>query len=234
MDSNTNKKITTFLDYMPQLIESNPDLTKRDISFVIRCFQAQLLSIIRTGLSFSMSPQKCHYGKFSMLLNGNSKTNPLERYIFRKGQFSKKLKKKFKDLNRTWNGYYYIHLNDEQFAKLLSQKKKFAHNKKYYVFENFYLYKLFEDCVSYSNKNSHIFRIRMQAEIGQKIYKKQYKSQDFEYIYMRRDYELIRVKKDMKFRCDNSLFKQQFPTNKNKFIDHTLEINRELKYGRID
>jgi predicted branched-subunit amino acid permease len=46
---------------------------------------------------------------------------------------TKKIRIKFRNLKREWNGYYYFALSDKEFARILAQKKK-NHRKNIYIF----------------------------------------------------------------------------------------------------
>lgn len=52
-----------------------------------------------------------------------------------------KVRMMYKRKNIQWDGYYYIAITDEEYEDFMASKNKRGRKKKYYIFENKFVYK---------------------------------------------------------------------------------------------
>ncbi len=226
MPDSSTKKTTMMSDYIPKLMELYPTISKKDLLRMIKSFQLSFLNLVKKDASIMIRQysRNDNVNKFTMIFNNLNTYDSLKAYQRWQRQISKKIRIKYKMLNRQWDGYYYFALSDRFFARILAQKKR---SRKYYIFEHIMLYKVFEECLANSRGKKHVFRVPYAVDFGWKCYKPVYECSDFEYIYRNNEDKLEQVNIDN--RCDNNLFSRKTDFLWLKWVDKDLIKSKNKK-----
>ena len=124
-----------------------------------------------------------HQYKFLFYI-GKLRYDSLDHFIY----YIKKLRVKIRVLyNRAktmWDGYYYFALSKSAYDKYLGQIKMRGRRRKWFTFENVYMYKIYKECKVAEFNSKYFFRIPMGTELGYTVFKRKLVSDRVEFVEM--------------------------------------------------
>lgn len=77
-----------------------------------------------------------------------------------------KLRVMYKRKQIKWDGYYYFALTKPQYEKYLAQKKRKGRPRKNFIFENVFMFKIFDECSITESSQVAIFRLPYSWDRG--------------------------------------------------------------------
>ena len=141
-------KIKTVNDYVDQVSEQFPDISKDEIKRILVYGFKMILQYVAAGNDV----QIINRGFWCFI--GRIPKTALQAFETYKNKLSKRIAYMFKKTNSEWDGYYYFARSESQYIEYLKQNKK---KKK--VFKNVFLYKLLEELNVKESYNPYIFRL---------------------------------------------------------------------------
>lgn len=169
----------TVNDYVEELSIKYPDVSKSDIQKILTFGWKQIYLFNSYGGDVVINTPTiwCYFGTLY------SDSIKFFNYYIKK--LSVKFRVLFKRYKEDWDGYYYFALTDSQYEKYLSQIKTKGRKRKYFTFNNIYLYKLIDECKIKNFNKKYIFRTKVPTELGFYIFKKEYTVDSPELIIVR-------------------------------------------------
>ena len=121
---------------------------------------------------------------------GSLTNNSLKWFNYYKRKMIVKLRIMYKRKKINWNGYYYFALSQNQYDEYLNQKNRRGRPKKNFMFNNVYLYKIYDECNIAESGKVAIFRIPWPLDMGFTNYKEQLITDKAELILVREPLKL--------------------------------------------
>ena len=159
-------KITTVKDYLEQLQEKFPEVSKEDIKRILEYGWKSLYLHNSYGGDTLLSDKNlwCYIGYL--------KKDPVEHFNYYKKKLIVKLRVLYRKRKIPWDGYYYFALSQEEYDKYIGPKNKKGRPKKKFTFQNIFLYQILDECKIQESSKQYIFRIPYIDYIKIKFYVK--------------------------------------------------------------
>ena len=167
-------KITNVNDYVDQVHEKFPELTKEEVKRILVYGWKMVVQYASNGNDIAVRTNKFFF------FIGRIPTNSLklfENYCFK---LSKRIAYMFQRTKSKWDGYYYFSRNEQQYIDYIKQK-----NKKYKTFKNVYLYKILEELKVKEASKPYIFRLAEDKTAWHKKFYEEIKTDKAELIIQR-------------------------------------------------
>ena len=167
-------KITKIDDYVEQVNELYPELSKEDIKRILKYGWKMILQYVSFGNDISILSPKFFFfiGKIP-----SSALAAFNTYCYK---LAKRIQYMFRRTKAAWDGYYYFARTEDQYIDYLQQNKR-----KYKVFQNVMLYKLLEECKIKEHNKPYIFRLAEDKTAWFQKFYKEIKSKNVELIIKR-------------------------------------------------
>ena len=167
-------KITKIDDYVDQVNELYPELSKEEIKRILKYGWKMILQYVSFGNDISILSPKFFFfiGKIP-----SSALAAFNTYCYK---LAKRIQYMFRRTKATWDGYYYFARTEDQYVDYLQQNKR-----KYKVFQNVMLYKLLEECKIKEHNKPYIFRLAEDKTAWFQKFYKEIKSKNVELIIKR-------------------------------------------------
>lgn len=173
-------QIKTTKDYYQQMYEKYPTVPKEDIKRILnygwRVFY----------LTNSAGGDVCIRDNTFWCYVGYLKKNTLQFFEYYKKKLAIKLRLLFKRKKKEWDGYYYFARSEQQFQEYKAQQKPKGRKKRWFTFENVFIYKIFEECNVAEGMKPYIFRVKLDKNYGFRNYFKSINLHDVE-IFIQRE-----------------------------------------------
>lgn len=160
-DSNNDKYIQ---NYYSQIFDFFPQIPKADIKRIL-------------GFSWKALYLHNSYGGDTIISDknfwcyiGNLRKSSLQHFEYYIKKLVVKLRVLYKRKNVEWNGSYYFALGEDQYQKYLKQKNKKGRPRKYFKFENVFLYQILDECRLSEHSKKYIFKFDSGAFVKTKYY----------------------------------------------------------------
>ena len=174
----------TIQDYYEAICEEYPTISKSDIKRILQYGWKSLYLHNSYGGDVLINRQGFWF------YCGQLMNNSVRWFEYYKRKIRVKLRVIYKRKQIPWNGYYYFALSENQYNEYLSQKKVRGRPKKWFIFSNTVLYKIYDECnISESGKVA-IFKIPMPLDLGFTSYKEQLKTDKAELVLVREPLKL--------------------------------------------
>ena len=141
-------KLTDINDYVDEVAEKFPELPKNEVKRILVYGWKQILQYVSQGNDIQVTTPPFFF------FIGRIPNNGLDAFKKYCAKLSKRIRFMFKRTKSKWDGYYYFTRSETQYIEYLKQKRK-----KYKVFQNVYLYKLFDEVKVAEPSNPYIFRL---------------------------------------------------------------------------
>lgn len=142
-------KITNVNDYVDKVHEEFPELTKEEVKRILVYGWKQIIQCVSAGNDVSILTPKCFF------FIGKIPKNALQTFKHYCHKLSKRIAYMFGKSNAKWDGYYYFTRSERQYQEYLKQNKR-----KYKVFKDVFLFKLYEELRVKEHANPYIFRLK--------------------------------------------------------------------------
>ena len=164
MSYGDSKNDTTIKDYCQQIYELFPSVPISDINTILNFSWKSLYLHNSYGGDVFIKDSKlwCYIG--------NLKKDSLSHFFYYIRKLNVKLRVLYKRKQIQWDGYYYFALSESQYQKYLNQKKLRGRPRKYFKFENVFLYQIFDECKINEYYKKYIFRISYPSTIKFKFF----------------------------------------------------------------
>ena len=153
MSYGDSKNDTTIKDYYEQIYELFPSVPKQDVNRILNFSWKSLY------LHNSYGGDTIISGKNFWCYIGNLKKDPLQHFYYYIRKLTVKLRVLYKRKKIEWDGYYYFALSDSQYQKYIQQKKQRGRPRKYFDFDNIFLYQILDECKINEYYKRYIFKI---------------------------------------------------------------------------
>lgn len=182
-------KIKNVNDYVQQVHEKFPELTEAEIKRILVYGWKQIIQYVSAGNDVSITTAKFFF------FIGKIPHNALSTFKNYSYKLAKKIAYMFQRTKSKWDGYYYFTRSENQYQEYLKQKKR-----KYKIFKDVFLHKLYEEVRIKDSSNPYIFRLSEDRTS-----------------WMRRYYPEIRTDKAELIEIRDSLNMKDLLTSQNKF-----------------
>lgn len=169
---NTNKSMaygcgkidTKIKDYYEQIYHQFPLIPQKDVRTILSyCWKSLYLHNSYGGdVLLNDNDLWCYFGKL--------KGTALQHFIYYCRKLTIKLRILYKKKKIPWDGYYYFALNELQYQSYLQQNNKRGKPRKYYDLQNFYMYKIQDECRIAEHSKKYIFRTKPLIPIKSKYF----------------------------------------------------------------
>lgn len=165
-------------DYLDQIQELYPNVPKSDLKKILNFGWKSLYLHNSYGGDVVIKDQN-FFAYFGRLMN-----NSLSWFAYYKKKLATKILILFKRHQKgcSFDGYYYFALTPPQLKDYYSQQKGRGRKRSYYTFKNIILYKCKEECIVREAEKPYLFRVRIVADIGWHIFKREFKTKYAEFI----------------------------------------------------
>lgn len=162
MQYGDGKNDKTIKNYLEQLYQMFPSVSKQDIDLI---------------LNFSWRSLYLHnsYGGDTMITDreiwcyiGNLNKDSLKHFYYYIRKLTVKLRVLYKRKKVEWDGYYYFALSNSQYETFIKQKNKRGRPKKYFNFGPIDLYQILDECKINEHYKRYIFRVPMTTQLKTK------------------------------------------------------------------
>lgn len=160
-------QVKTINDYYEIMYQKFPEVAQKDIRIILKYAWKQLYLLNSYGGDVLITDSD-FWSYFGILTNDSLKH--FERYA---RKLSQKIRILYKRKRIQWNGYYYFALTDSQYEFYKSQINKRGRHKKYFKFNDVFLYKIFDECSISEHGLKYIFKLQYPIDIGYRFYKKE-------------------------------------------------------------
>lgn len=141
-------KITNVNDYVDQVHEKFPELTKAEVKRILVYGWKQIIQYVSARNDVSIITPNLFFfiGRIP-----RTSENIFNIYC---DKLARKISYMFRRTKSEWDGYYYFTRSENQYKEYLKQNRK-----KYKVFKDVFLYKLYEEVRVKDSSNPYIFRL---------------------------------------------------------------------------
>ena len=167
-------KVTNINDYVDEVWQKFPELTKDEVKRILVYGWKQIIQYISAGNDVQIVTNKEFYF-FGKIPVGGLKT--FINYCYK---LQKRIAYMFKRTKSEWDGYYYFALTENQYKEYLSQNRK-----TYKIFKNIILYKLLEQLKIKEYNKHYIFRLSEDRTKWMSKYYPEIKTKNAELIEIR-------------------------------------------------
>ena len=167
-------KITNINDYVDEVAEQFPELSKEDVKRILVYGWKMILQYSSAGNDIFIFSGKLFF------FIGELRNNALKNFKVYCTKLAKRIRFMFKRTNSQWDGYYYFTRSESQYKEYLSQSKK-----KYKVFKDVFLYKLLEEAQLANPNAPYVFRLNESKTNWMYKYYKELKTENAELIMTR-------------------------------------------------
>lgn len=172
--------ITDVNDYIDQIVEKHPELTEKQIRYILHFGMISFDNYLRGGFSVKLSSPKV------TLWTGGKQTADFEKGLKEKRRrIRKKARFNYSVDKNKFDGYYYFYLNETLFQELKPFGKKKIKAKKLII------YKSYEECFL-SGTDCYIFRFYYPTDLGFQHLLENEVVRDFEFLGKKVDGKLIK------------------------------------------
>ncbi len=186
----------TIQDYYEQIFKEYPTIPQEDIKRILQYGYKSLYLHNSYGGDVLISR------KGFWLYMGALMYDSLRFYKYYCTRMKVKLRVMYKRKKIPWDGYYYFGLSAKQYQQYLDQHNKKGRPRRNFVFNNVFMYKIYDECAALNSAYVAIFRIPTLTD---------YKSVRYEKKLVTDKAELLLTRKPLKF-SDTvlSVFNYQF------------------------
>lgn len=178
--------ITNVDDYIDRIIENHPELTEKQVKYILKFGMIAFDNYLRKGFSLKLSSPKV------TMWTGETQTSDLKtRFRRRKKSIKRKARFNYFIDKHVFDGYYYFSLNDEFFKELKPLENDLFKMKKLTI------YKSFEECFE-TCTNCHIFKFYYPTDLGFTCLLEDEIIRNYEYLGKKIDGKLVKKRKYVK------------------------------------
>lgn len=176
-------RITNVNDYIDRIVEKHPELTEKQIKYILHFGMISFDNYLKRGFSIKLPSPKVTMliGSKKYSKDFKQKLKDKRHRIKRKARFHYVLDKK------TFDGYYYFYLNETLFQIL----KPFDKNKM--KVEKLMIYKSFDECFL-SGTECYIFKFYYPTDLGFQYLLENETIRDYEFVGKKENGNLIKKK----------------------------------------
>lgn len=167
-------KETKVDDYLEELQKQFPDIPQRELKRILVYGWKMILQYIKNGQSISITSNS-----FFMHI-GHLTTDALVNFNTYCKKLANRISYMFRRTKSKWDGYYYFTRTENQYKEYLLQNKK-----KYKIFKNVILYKIFDVARLKDHSNPYIFRIPSEYIYTKSKYLEEFRTNKAEFIGQR-------------------------------------------------
>ena len=155
---------TKISDYYSQIYAQFPEVSHEDVKKILIFAWKSVYLHNSYGGDLLISGDSMWY------YIGNLKKNSLQHFEYYIRKLIIKLRVLYKRKQIPWDGYYYFALGDSQYQNYLQQKNQKGRPKKFFNFENVYLYQILDECKLREHSKKYIFKLNIGVFIKTKYY----------------------------------------------------------------
>ena len=167
-------KITNVNDYVDEVAEKFPELTRDEVKRILVYGWKQIIQYVSAGNDVLLTTPK------SSIFVGKIPVNSLVAFKNYCRKLSQRISYMFKRTKSKWDGYYYFTRSESQYIEYLKQSRK-----KYKVFKDVFLYKLYEEVRIKEHGCPYIFRLSEDRTTWMHKYYKEIKTDKAELVTVR-------------------------------------------------
>lgn len=173
-------QIKTIDDYFEQLYKEFPEVPKSDIKKAARFGWKRYYLFNSYGADVTIKNTRfwSHTGFL--------RKDPLKHFKYYIRKLLVKLKIMYAQDKTPYTGYYYFALSESQYQKYLSQIHQRGRPRKYFKFDNIFLYKEYLECSIANQWFKYIFKIKYPIYLGPRCFIKNAKFTNIELIETRK------------------------------------------------
>lgn len=181
--------ITDVNDYIDKIKANHPELTDKQLRYILRFGMIAFDSYLKKGFGIKLSSPNV------TMWTGDVHSYDSEKIFEGKARkLRKKVRYKYVTENNVFDGYYYFCLSEDFFKKVKPL------NKKAIKFKQLTIFKSYEECFA-TYTNCYIFKFYYPTDLGFKCILEDEMIRDFEFIGKKENGKLIKnqdVKRDKK------------------------------------
>lgn len=178
--------ITDVNDYVDLIIENHPELTEKQVKYILRFGMIAFDNYLRKGYSIKLSSPKV-----TMWTGEKHTYNIKTRLKRRKKHVEQKARLNYHIEKIAFDGYYYFFITEEIFKEI----KPFENTT--LKFDKIIIYKSFEECFA-SGTNCYIFKFYYPTDLGFKCLIENEMIRDYEFLGKKINGKLIKKRKYVK------------------------------------
>ena len=167
-------KLTDVNDYVDEVQEQFPELTKEEIKRILVYGWKMILQYKSSGNDIQVLTPNLFF------FIGRIPVNALSVFKTYCYKLAKKIEYMFKRTKSEWDGCYYFARTENQYKEYLEQNRK-----KYKTFKNVLLFKLLDECKVKESGKQYIFRLIEDKTSWMKKYYKEIRTKNAELIIVR-------------------------------------------------
>lgn len=141
-------KYTYVDDYVDSVAEKFPQLTKEEVKKILHYGWKQIYQCVYSGLDVSIQSKDLFF------FIGEIPGTALKAFTRYTEKLAKRIYYMFRKTKAEWDGYYYFTLSERKY------KEEFLNRRKYKVFKNIILHKLYEEVRVKHYGDQYIFRVK--------------------------------------------------------------------------
>lgn len=169
-------------DYVERIIKNHPELTEKQVKYILRFGMIAFDNYLRKGYSIKLSSPKV------TMWVGENHTNDMKTRIKRRRKYvEKKARLNYYMNNLSFDGYYYFFLTEQLFNELKPLEKKILKLDKIMV------YKSFEECFNIGT-NTYLFKFYYPTDLGFQCLLENESIRDFKFLGKKTRGKLINKK----------------------------------------
>lgn len=172
--------ITDVNDYIDQIIEKHPELTEKQLRYILHFGMISFDNYLRGGFGIRLSSPKV-----SMWTGGNQTTDSEKSLKEKKRRIRKKARFNYSVDKTKFDGYYYFSMTESLFQKL----KPFEKDKM--KVEKLMIYKSHEECFL-SGTDCYIFKFYYPTDLGFQCLLENEIIRDYEFLGKKENGKLIK------------------------------------------
>lgn len=168
-------KFTKIDDYVDKVAEKFPTIPKKSIRRIIEFGSRSFYANTYYGGDILLK------SPYFTLYCGNMYSNNWDFYRYWVLKFTIKYRILYARKKKTYDGYYYFGLTEENYQEYKKQFKSKTKRRQKITFVDIFLFKMLEECLLWRNYK-HFFRIPIKEESKFKIRLEQLTTRDMEYL----------------------------------------------------
>lgn len=146
-------KITEINDYVDSVHEKFPELTREEVKRILDYGWKMVLQYLDAGNDIQIKTKDCFF------FFGELTKDSLKNFRYYCYKLANRIKYMFHRTKAQWDGYFYFALTENQYQDYLKQSRR-----KYKVFKNVKVFKIFEQAKIATHDFPYMFRVDEQLE----------------------------------------------------------------------
>lgn len=149
-------------DYIPKLKELYPNVSESDLKKIVEYGWRMFYLYTIRGCDIILSSNK---NKF-WLYCGKLTYDSIKHFHYYRRKLQYKIRNIFKKKKRTWDGYYYTGLNNEEYEALIKNFNRVGRKKTYFYYSNKLIFKLMDEAKLRYYASKCIIKFKYITDVG--------------------------------------------------------------------